>query len=151
MLQSKCAAFSRYSRFLSKAKNLAASRFISKKAQNGSNNMAQRAETLNPTIEAMPRVAPPVPVQTKSRTYREQQDMLSTITQLAASKYQSARAGAAHSYRVLLQNSRVRASALKRRFDTIRNEKPLQLIAVVAGTAFALGIALRIWRSNHNG
>jgi hypothetical protein len=113
--------------------------------------MAQRAETLNPTIEAMPHAALPVPVQTKNRTHSEQQDVLSTITQLAASKYQSARAGAAHSYRVLLQNSRVRASALKRRFEIIRNEKPLQLVAVAAGTAFALGIALRIWRSNHNG
>jgi hypothetical protein len=77
--------------------------------------------------------------------------MLSPIMQLAASKYQSARAGATHSYRVLLQNSRVRASALKRRFKTIRNERPLQLVAVTAGTAFVLGIALRIWRSNHNG
>jgi hypothetical protein len=77
--------------------------------------------------------------------------MLSTVTQLAASKYQSARAGAAHAYRVLLQNSRVRPSAIKRRFETIRNEKPLQLVAVTAGTAFVLGIALRIWRSNHNG
>ena len=84
--------------------------------------MAQRAETLNPTIEAMPHAAPPLPVQTKNRTHGEPQDMLSTITRLAASKYQSARAGAAHSYRVLLQNSRVRASALKKRFETIRNE-----------------------------
>ena len=113
--------------------------------------MAQRAETLNPTIEAMPHAAPPLPVQTKNRTHGEPQDMLSTITQLAASKYHSARAGAAHSYRVLLQNSRVRASALKKRFETIRNEKSLPLVAVAAGTAFALGIALRIWRSNHNG
>jgi hypothetical protein len=113
--------------------------------------MAQRAETLNPTIEAMPRVAPPVPVQIKNRTHREQQDTLSTITHLAASKCESVRAGAAHSYRVLLQNSRVRASAIKRRFQTMRKEKPLQLVAMAAGTAFALGIALRIWRSNHNG
>ena len=113
--------------------------------------MAQRAETLNPTIETMPHATPPVPVQTKNRTQRERENVLLTITQLAASKYQSARAGAAHSYRVLLRNSRVRASALKRRFETIRNEKPLQLVAATAATAFALGIALRIRRSNHNG
>jgi len=112
--------------------------------------MAQRAETLNPTIETMPHATPPVLVQTKKGTQSELENALVTITQLAASKYQSARAGAAHSCRVLLQNSRVRASALKRRFETIRNEKPLRLVAVAAGTAFALGIALRIWRSNHN-
>ena len=113
--------------------------------------MAQRAETLNPTIETMPHATPPVPVQTRNRTHSERESGLLTITQLAASKYQSAWAGAAHSYRVLLQNSRVRASALKRRFETIRNEKPLQLVAATAATAFALGIALRIRRSNHNG
>lgn len=113
--------------------------------------MAQRAETLNPTIDAMPYEAPTVPVPTTTRIQSERKNALLTITQLAASKYQSAQAGAAHSYRILLQNSRSRASALARRFETIRNEKPLQLVAMAAGTAFALGVALRIWRSNPNG
>jgi ElaB/YqjD/DUF883 family membrane-anchored ribosome-binding protein len=113
--------------------------------------MAQRAETLNPTIETMPHATPPVPLQTRNRRQSELENALLTITQVAASKYQSARARAAHSCRILLQNSRLGASALQKRFETIRNEKPLQLVAVAAGTAFALGIALRIWRSNHNG
>jgi hypothetical protein len=41
---------------------------------------------------------------------------------------------------------------LRHRLDKGRrlsSEQPLQFLAVCVGTAFALGVALRIWRSNH--
>ena len=35
-----------------------------------------------------------------------------------------------------------------RNFEKTRNEKPMHLLAAVAGTAFVAGALLRIWRSN---
>ena len=36
------------------------------------------------------------------------------------------------------------------RAEQLKRERPLQLLAVVSGSAFALGIAARIWRSHHH-
>lgn len=55
-------------------------------------------------------------------------------------------------FRMRLWQLRRRAFQLRftaqHRFEVARRDQPLRLIGACAGAAFALGIALRIWRSN---
>ena len=49
------------------------------------------------------------------------------------------------------QISRYRiVSRARKRAEQLKREHPLQLLAVVTGTAFAIGMAVRIWRSRHH-
>lgn len=36
-----------------------------------------------------------------------------------------------------------------RRLKAFKDERPLQLIGIIAGSAFTLGVAVRFWRSRH--
>jgi hypothetical protein len=46
------------------------------------------------------------------------------------------------------QNSIAWGRGLGRRVKRVKNEKPLQFLALIAGAAFALGVAARFWREN---
>jgi ElaB/YqjD/DUF883 family membrane-anchored ribosome-binding protein len=43
-----------------------------------------------------------------------------------------------------------RAQKLRRETRTFANERPLETVLLFSGVAFVLGVALRIWRSNHD-
>jgi hypothetical protein len=55
---------------------------------------------------------------------------------------------AAHSADIVNRAVKRSAFAAKHHFQRTRDEKPLQIVAVVAGTAFVVGALLRIWRPN---
>lgn len=49
----------------------------------------------------------------------------------------------------LANNGRKWAARTGGQFQRVKQERPLQLLAVVASVAFAAGLALRIWRSKN--
>ena len=109
----------------------------------GAHTMAQRAETLN--IERNRRLAPVV-----SMRIERKQHILANVTQAAAATYRNAKARAARSYLLVVQKSNVLGTSIMRRVASTKDEKPLQIVALAAGTAFILGVGLRVWRSKRN-
>ena len=105
--------------------------------------MAQRAETLN--IERNRRLAPVV-----SMRIERKQHILANVTQAAAATYRNAKARAARSYSLVIQKSNALGASIMRQVASTRDEKPLQIVALAAGTAFILGVGLRVWRSKRN-
>ncbi len=49
-----------------------------------------------------------------------------------------------------VRDTRQFAARLRQRAETIKEEQPLQFIAVVAGVSVAAGFATRLWRSSRN-
>jgi hypothetical protein len=69
----------------------------------------------------------------------------SIIAELADRKIQELRRRGERRYFALRRDLRGRTDRLRRQ----TSEQPLQFIATCAAAAFAMGIVLRIWRSNH--
>ena len=63
--------------------------------------------------------------------------------------YRSRKASSACSYSVLVSRFPAVASSVAGRIQNVRDEKPLYLVAMMTGTAVALGIVFRVWRSHH--
>jgi hypothetical protein len=108
--------------------------------------MAQKAESLD-LEESYARLALVVPFGAETRT--KNQSTVGKIKNHLESAYRRARVGSARSYTSLVSMSTALAANMGRRLRRTREEKPLQIVAMAAGTAFALGIVLRIWRSHH--
>jgi hypothetical protein len=108
--------------------------------------MAQKAESLN-LEESCARLAPVVPFGAEKRT--KDQTTGGNIKHHLQGAYRRAHAASARSYTSLISMSTALAANMRRGLRRARVEKPLQVVAVAAGTAFALGIVLRIWRSHH--
>ena len=62
--------------------------------------------------------------------------------------YQSAYVVAEHSLRVTQRKLSDTTGSIIRSVRRFADERPLRLVAIVAGVAFATGVALRIWRSS---
>lgn len=74
---------------------------------------------------------------------RRANDALISTQQSVSMAYRTAHERVACASRNLTEGARSRADRMKR-------EHPLQLLGIVAGAAFALGIAARIWRARHH-
>jgi hypothetical protein len=104
--------------------------------------MAQRAETLNYKLKPK-ELAPVVPrrhtelQKTRIGAFREQMLFL----------YRSTREGALRSYQSIQPQLRITICKMRTRLRNAKERKPLQIVGVVAATAFVVGISLRIWRS----
>ena len=108
--------------------------------------MAQRAETLN-LQTAHARMAPVVPLRVEEMP--TQRGVFKQTMSRAEAVYRSTRSRLAEIYSELAQQSEALTTALGRRVRTARSERPLEVVAVAAGTAFLVGIALRMWRSRY--
>ena len=108
--------------------------------------MTQKAESLN-LEESCARLAPVVPFGAEKRT--KDQTRGGNFKHHLEGAYRRAHAGSARAYTSLVSMSTALAANMGCRLRRTREEKPLQIVAVAAGTAFALGIVLRIWRSHH--
>ena len=96
--------------------------------------MAQRAESLK-IEESGLRSAPlvPMPVRKEPGPAPER-----TVKEEAAARYEE-----------IVQRSRELGANIRRRWERTREDRPLLIVGVAAGIAFALGIMLRIWRSRN--
>ena len=108
--------------------------------------MAQTAESLN--IETTrPPLAPVVPLAIE-RVPRER-SKVNKVTLRAEAACRSVQSRMVETYSVIARRSGAMATAIGRRIRRTRSEKPLKIVALAAGTAFLLGIAIRIWRSRY--
>jgi ElaB/YqjD/DUF883 family membrane-anchored ribosome-binding protein len=62
--------------------------------------------------------------------------------------YQSSLSAVERSFRATQRRISSAAASLGRSTRRFADERPLQFVGVVAGVAFIIGVALRIWRSN---
>ena len=65
------------------------------------------------------------------------------------SVYRQARARGGVAYRHFSATARNLARQAQARAAQIKKDQPVQLLAVVTGSAFVLGVIARIWRSRH--
>jgi hypothetical protein len=83
----------------------------------------------------------------------EVQRTIGAATRIATSRlsdlYRSARAHTANSCEQLATTCQSVASRTLRQVSRTKQEQPLRLFGIMAGVAFAAGIAVRIWRSSH--
>jgi hypothetical protein len=91
---------------------------------------------------------------TQSATPRALQDSLQKATRVVTDAKQwvrhtvrVARDRATGAYRDLSYKSRYLARHLGDRATQLKEERPLQLLAVIAASAFVLGVCVRVWRS----
>lgn len=109
--------------------------------------MAERAEAVN--VEALDRnLAPIVPVRPDREIRAPEPDTLTAIKQRATAGYGEAMEGADRSHSALAEKSNTSFSDIRHWTQRVCNEHPLQVVAIVAGAAFVLGVALRIYKSN---
>jgi hypothetical protein len=108
--------------------------------------MAQRAESLG-VQKTHTRLAPVVSLPVGR--VPDNRNVVGMIIYRAQAAYRSAQSRVVHTYSVVAWKSDVMMMTVRRRIQKARNEKPLQLVALAAGTAFALGVALRVWRSRN--
>jgi len=70
-----------------------------------------------------------------------------TTKESARTAYDQIRIEASQDYSPVVEKGHDMGSSTPNRPRQLRQEHPLQLIAIIAGAAFAGGIAIRIWRS----
>ena len=68
---------------------------------------------------------------------------------VASENYRVMKDRASRSYSVVVEKSNALVTGLSHQIRTAREEHPLRIVAVAAGTAFVVGFALRAWRNQH--
>jgi len=106
--------------------------------------MAQRALTVEWT---RPSAAPVVHFPGSSQPPPEA--TLERLKKVAIETYRVIQDRAARIDSVFFDKSSTFGSRFKRQIQTTREERPLRILGVAAGTAFALGIVLRGWSTRH--
>jgi len=81
---------------------------------------------------------------------RRVSDVVMATKQSLAEVYQKTRQRSIATYTNLFSSSRDLTRRVKVRASQIKQERPLQLLAVIAGAAFVLGIVTRVWRSRQS-
>ena len=106
--------------------------------------------TEDPVYAAHPEETGP----TRSAIQQALQDGIEKVTCVVTDARQSVghsfrvvRNRAAGAYSDLFYKSRYLARHLGGRAQQLKEERPLQLLAVIAGTAFIAGVFVRVWRS----
>lgn len=82
-----------------------------------------------------------------SATMLEKASEIGDVAEEKASKFYSS---AQQQWEQLNRTTRERVLHLRRRTAALRDEYPLEVIGGFAAAGFVLGVALRIWRSNHD-
>ena len=74
-------------------------------------------------------------------------DLVNKTSEVAQRTYELAKDETVQSYSRMVHRAQDLGRRTQDRMKQTKNEHPLQLLAVIAGTAFVLGVAIRIWRS----
>jgi hypothetical protein len=75
---------------------------------------------------------------------------VSATRQLVTKIYDETRTRALEGYGRVSYRGRVFASRVGERAQRIKQQRPLQVLGVIAATAFAAGFVVRIWRSRNS-
>ena len=90
-------------------------------------------------------------VQQAVEAYRERAGRVMHETKLMAARlYGRARTRAAAVYAQVSRSARSLARDARARAHYLKQERPLQTLALIAAAAFATGVAIRIWRSQNS-
>jgi ElaB/YqjD/DUF883 family membrane-anchored ribosome-binding protein len=81
---------------------------------------------------------------------RGAQDVVISAKQLIGKVYRSAHERAVDTFTNLASASRDVTRSARTRAEQIKKEHPLQLLAVIGGTALVLGVVARVWRSRRH-
>ena len=111
--------------------------------------MAQRAETLN-RAEPFETDAPVFASPDKARRSSHSHVLVNLKNAVFASCHDAGRQ-AARSCSSVVRRSQAMTGRLKRKLHNTREHKPLYIVAFAAGSAFVLGIALRVWKARRSG
>ena len=106
--------------------------------------MAQRAESLN-FERSHGRLAPVIPVRVEKPPI--DQTALAPLKHSLEAAYRRSRRQAERSYSFLVSRSNEVIRNVRHRVRRTRQERPLRTVGIAAGTAFILGLALRVGRS----
>jgi hypothetical protein len=106
----------------------------------------------NPTHERERAPRPTLPMQDSLGDANwEANDFLLSTKQLVGSLYRNAWERGDDACQHLASSVRNLTGRLQARAKHIKEDEPLRLLAVVAGTALVLGIVARVWRSSRHG
>jgi len=105
--------------------------------------MAQRAENLK--VEPFQPKPAPVPPLRIEKTAREKP--VANIKSAAARTSRNTQARARGAYSLLINRSGALARDVGHKLQKARHERPMQIVAAVAGIGFVMGVVLRVWRS----
>jgi hypothetical protein len=113
--------------------------------------MADTAETLD--LDGTPRRLAPVtpirPLEPEPWVAASHTDVAdTTVADRAAAVYEDVKTRASESMAELSERARRMGARVRDFAANARQERPLQVLAAVAGAAFILGVAIRIWRSS---
>lgn len=109
--------------------------------------MADTAETLD--LSGTPRRMAPV---TPIRPLEPEPSIAESHTGVGDrvfATYQDVKSRAAESISQLSGQAKQNNSRVREFVAKARHERPVQVLAAVAGAAFVLGVLLRVWRSSH--
>ena len=73
---------------------------------------------------------------------------LDTVRDKISQTYDSGKSHLAGAYKTAAETSLDLSRKAQRHARYMKEEQPLQVLAIAAGSAFAIGVALRIWRSS---
>src|SRR5690242_16530680 len=91
-----------------------------------------------------------VPMRASGTAAADEAQISGRVQSSIAGVYRQAYTRASDSFINLASASHGVVSRARNRAEHIKREHPLQLLAVVTGAAFAIGMAVRIWGSRHH-
>jgi hypothetical protein len=109
-----------------------------------------RAEELGPVDLLRQRQAAsdaPTPLAKSSGEPSGPKLLVRSSTERGGTAFRGARARAVSMYSTVTDTSAKIAGDVRRRVSQQKDEHPLQFLAVIAGSAFVIGVFLRVWRS----
>jgi hypothetical protein len=115
-----------------------AAKLVSKEGT-GDSVTAAHAERSSPTRSAIPRAL--------QDGIRRATHVVTDAKQSVGHTFRTARDRATDAYSDLSYNSRYLSRHLRDRATQLKEERPLPLLAVIAASAFVVGIFVRVWRS----
>jgi ElaB/YqjD/DUF883 family membrane-anchored ribosome-binding protein len=75
-------------------------------------------------------------------------DAVAAAKESISRTFERAKAQVGSAYDKVAETSADLSQRAQRQARYMKEEQPLQLLAIIAGTAFAIGVGLRVWRSN---
>jgi ElaB/YqjD/DUF883 family membrane-anchored ribosome-binding protein len=103
-----------------------------------------------PAVELLPSQTQSAIEERLDDAKRGARDVVISAKQLIGKVYRNAHERAVDTFTNLASASRDVTRSARTRAEQIKKEHPLQLLAVIGGTALVLGVVARVWRSRRH-